>query len=87
MSKLIMNHKTDDFNKWKVVFDSLDPVRKKYGNSGISVYRGHSDPNDLVIVSQWGSADQAKAYSQSPELKEAMKQGGIVGESKTYFVD
>jgi heme-degrading monooxygenase HmoA len=87
MAKLIINHKTDDFNKWKVAFDALDPARKKYGNSGAVVYRGHADPNDLVIISQWGSADQAKAWSQSPELREGMKNGGVVGESKAYFVD
>jgi quinol monooxygenase YgiN len=87
MTKLIINHKTDDFNKWKVAFDSLDPTRKKYGNQGAVVYRGHDDPNDLVIISQWESAEQARGYSQSPELKEAMKNGGVVGESKAYFVD
>jgi quinol monooxygenase YgiN len=87
MSKLIINHTTDDFDKWKKAFDSLDPVRKKYGNLGAVVFRGHADPNNLVIISQWESADQARGYSQSPELKEAMKNGGVIGESKAYFVD
>ena len=77
MSKMIMNHKTDDFDKWKVQFDSMDVVRKKYGSSGAQVFRGHSDPNDLVIITQWGNTNQARQYSQSQELKDAMKLGGV----------
>jgi heme-degrading monooxygenase HmoA len=87
MSKMIINHKTDDFNKWKVQFDSMEVVRRKYGSTGAQVFRGHADPNDLVIITQWGNADQSRNYSQSQELKEAMKKGGIIGPSNVYFVD
>jgi len=87
MSKMIVNHKTNDFNTWKSSFDSMEPVRKKYGSTGATVFRGYSDPNDLVIITQWGNKDQAQKYSQSPELKDALKHGGVNGDSKFYFVE
>jgi len=82
-----MNHKTDDFNKWKSAFDSMEPVRKQYGSSGATIFRGHADPNDLVIITHWGSSEQARKYSQSPELKAAMQKGGVVGGSSVYYVE
>ncbi len=87
MSKMIINHKTDDFTKWKSAFDKMDPVRLRYGSTGATVFRGHSDPNELVVITQWGNPDDARKYSQSPELKEAMRDGGISGDVKVYFVE
>jgi heme-degrading monooxygenase HmoA len=87
MSRMIVNQKVEDFNKWKSAFDSVEPVRRKYGSTGASVFRGLSDPNSVVIITDWGNADQAHKYSQSPELKEAMKRGGVNGDSKFYFVE
>ena len=87
MSQMIVNHKVSDFPTWKSEFDSMEPVRRKYGSTGAKVYRGSSDPNELVIFTFWDNRDQANQYSKSPELKEAMKKGGVNGDTKFYFVD
>ncbi len=87
MSKMIVKHRTDDFNKWKTMFDSMEPVRRKYGSTGSSVFRGHADPNEIVIFTHWGNQDQAKKYGQSDELKEAMNKGGVTGSTEFYFVE
>jgi len=87
MSKMIINHKVADFNTWKSAYDSVDGVRMKYGCTEAYVFRGHANPNELVIITHWGNTDQARSYSQSPEIKEAMKNGGITGTPNIYFVD
>jgi heme-degrading monooxygenase HmoA len=35
------------------------------------------DPNKIVVVSEWATADQARAFAQSTSLKEAQERGGI----------
>ncbi len=65
----------------------MEPVRQKYGSTGSTVFRNHSDPNDLVIITRWGNPEQARNYSQSPELKEALSKGGVNGDSKFYIVE
>lgn len=87
MSKMIINHKVSDFNTWKLAYDSMEGVRKKYGCKEAYVFRGHADPNELVIITHWGNAGQAHSYSQSQELKDAMKKGSVTGPSNIYFVD
>ncbi len=87
MSKMIVNHRTTDFDTWKSAYESMEPVRRKYGSTGSKVFRGISDPNDLVIITHWDNAEQARNYSQSPELKDALQRGQVNGDSKFYFVE
>jgi quinol monooxygenase YgiN len=87
MAKLIVNHQVADFTKWKATFDALDPVRKKYGCQSIKVFQEQGNPRDVVIITSWGSKDQAKKYSESPELKEGLKNGGVVGAPSMYLLD
>ena len=84
---MIVSHKVEDFTKWKSVFDSLDSVHKQYGATGLNVYQAHDNPNDVVIISHWGTHDQAKKWGQSQELKDAMKKAGVAGPPSIYFGD
>ena len=87
MAKMIVEHKVEDFGKWKSVFDSLAPVHRQFGLTDAQVYQGNGKPNDVVVVTHWGSNDQAKKWSQSPELKDAMQKAGVAGPPNIYFVD
>jgi heme-degrading monooxygenase HmoA len=87
MAKMILIQKVTDYNHWKSVFDSMKPVRNSYGSTGAKVFRADNEPNEIIVVSDWRSIDQAKKYSQSQELKDALKKGGANGSSNFYFVD
>lgn len=87
MAKMIVNLKVEDYGKWKASFDEFDPVRRKYGCLSSKVFQEQGDPGDVVVITSWGSQDQARKYSQSPELKDALQKDGIVGTPSMYFVD
>ena len=78
MAIMIVKHKVKDFTQWKPVFDSLEALRRQHGWIGHEVYREPTDLNSVVIVNRMGSVEQAKAYGASPELHEAMKNGGVI---------
>ena len=87
MAKMIVNHKVVDFPKWKSVYDSMHGLRKQFGCTAEAVYQGNHNPNELVIITHWGSKEQAQKYGQSQELKEGMQQAGVAGPPSIDFVD
>ena len=86
MASMIINHRISDYNLFRSVFDSLHATMNNYGETGEEVSRGDKQPNDIVIITNWGSLDQAKKYSQSREIKDAFKKAGI-SNPNIYFVD
>ena len=87
MAKLIVNHKVEDFKNWKSAFDSMHALRKQFGCTGEQIFQGHSNPNEVLIVTQWGTNEEAKKYSTSNELKEGMKKAGVLSVPNVYVVD
>jgi quinol monooxygenase YgiN len=87
MARMILIQKVSDYNQWRSVFDSMNAVRNDYGSTGAKVYRADNEPNEILVISDWKSIDQAKKFSQSPELKDARYRAGTNGDAKFYFVD
>lgn len=86
MVKMYVRHQVADFNKWKPVFDEHDSVRRQFGCKSIAVFTNIEHPNDVLIVSEWGSKEEAMAFGQSPSLKEAMEHAGVLGMPEISFV-
>jgi heme-degrading monooxygenase HmoA len=67
-----------DFDAWKPAFDEHQAVREKHGGKGHRLYRTLDDPNSVVIVSEFETAEGANAFMADPSLPEAMDRGGVV---------
>ncbi len=78
MAQLYVHHKVEDYTKWRKVFDEMDGTRRSMGETGLRVYHTAASPNEIVVITDWGTADQARAYAQSPGLKEAMQRAGVI---------
>ena len=76
-AKMIAQIHVRDYEAFKSAFDGLLPVRKDYGATSHRLHRSVDDPNKIVVVSEWATADQARAFAQSTSLKEAQERGGI----------
>ena len=87
MATMIVKHKVADFGKWKSVFDSMRGEHVAHGWIGHEVLRDENDGNLVTIVNRMKSLDQAKAYGQSPELKEAMHRAGVVSAPEIQFLN
>jgi heme-degrading monooxygenase HmoA len=87
MAKLIGELKVEDFEKWKSAFDSAHSLRKKYGCTSETIYRGSENPNELVTISLWESHEHAKNWINSPELAAIKAKAGTGGARTFYYVD
>lgn len=86
MATMMVKHRVANFESWKVVFDSMEPVRREHGWTGHEVYRDATDPNMVIIVNHMRDLEGAKRYGGSPALREAMAKGGVQGPPEITFL-
>jgi hypothetical protein len=87
MIKMYVRHKVADFDKWKVVFDEVEPFRKKSGSSGSYVFRNYSNPNEVLVIIDWDNKEQGIKFGQSPELRKDMERAGVSGAPEISFTE
>jgi len=84
---IIVQHRVRDFDAWKPVFDEHGDVRRRHGATGHTLYRNLEDPNDVTVVNEFPTRQQAEAFASDPSLKEAMERGGVISEPTLTWAD
>lgn len=87
MSRMFVQHRVADFDKWKVVFDEVEPFRRKMGSTGSQVFRSYSNPNEVLVITEWDSKEQGLQFGDSAELKEGMVRGGVLTTPDISFAE
>ena len=83
---LVMWSHVRDYDDWKPVFDSGEPVRASYGCTGHEIFRDVDDPKQLTIFLEFPSREKGEAFLADPRLKEKMAESGVDSEPRTMFV-
>jgi quinol monooxygenase YgiN len=86
MATLYVHHKVKNYAEWRKVFDDLTAMRTSYGCTGHQVFQSPSDPNEITILTGWKNIDQAKSYATSNDLKEGMKNAGVISQPDVAFL-
>lgn len=73
MALLIIEHTVGDFETFKTVFMDDEDRRRRGGSRGARVYRVADDPNDIRVVLDFDTAQQAREHAEGLELHEAIK--------------
>lgn len=76
-----------DFGKWKSDWDSSVDMRRAGGQGAFQIFRTKDDPSKVVLFIEWNSLDNARKFMQSKELREALKQSGVIELGDTYFLE
>jgi len=87
MATLFVHHKVADYGKWRSVFDSVRGKRIAYGQTGERVLQSAASLNEIVTIVEFGSAEQARAWGSSAELKEAMKNAGVITQPEVLILE
>lgn len=87
MAQLFVHHAVEDYTQWRRVFDSASTTRRSFGMTGERVFHASSSPNEIVIISDWPTAEKARAYGQSPELKKAMQNAGVISQPEVLILE
>ena len=87
MTTLSVHHKIADYPQWRKVYDEVDVVRRQFGMTGVRVFRSASDPLEITVHTEWPSAEHARAYATSPDLKAGMQNAGVVSQPDVAFLE
>ncbi len=87
MAVLYVHHKVADYVEWRKVFDEMEPLRRSMGETGLRLFRTAADPNEIVVITDWETADQARRYGQSPDLKQAMQRAGVISQPEVLILE
>lgn len=87
MAYMVIRHKVKDYDAWKVGFDNAIGIRKAGGEKSFRIFQLVDDRNDVVALFEWDSLDNARKFSGSAELREAMEKAGVSEEPKVNFLE
>jgi heme-degrading monooxygenase HmoA len=76
--------KVADYAVWKQHFDKGVELLRANGARGGMVFHSISDPHEVVVLMDWENAEMGERFQQSPELREAGRQGGHIGPPELY---
>jgi hypothetical protein len=77
---LSLRHRVQDFEAWKRVFDERLDARVAGRVVGHRLARSAADPNEVEVVMEFASRDDAEAYCaymDKPETREALARAGV----------
>ena len=77
MTTTFVRHQVADYDAWRQVYNSVGELQRAGGVTSDAVYRSDDDPNNVLVMHQFGSADEAHAFFENPELRQAMLDGGV----------
>ncbi len=87
MPYMLIRYKVKDYAKWKPVYDEHAANRKVAGSKGARLFRKASDPDELVILFEWDSLDNAKKFAKSEDLRKMMEKAGVSDQPDIYFLE
>jgi len=89
MTYVLVNHKVEDYDKWKPLYDeSIDNgMLKDMGAKVSSVFRTAEDSNHLVTLTKFENLESAKNFAESDDLRTAMQKAGVKGRPEIYFLE
>jgi quinol monooxygenase YgiN len=84
-ARLFAHHEVSDYGVWRKTFNAFAPTQKKLGVIRTIVYRSADNANDVTVVHDFKSVEDAKAFAASPELKAAMEKAGVKGAPQIWI--
>ena len=77
--RVFVEHEVADYATWRKAYDAFRPVQRRMGVTYQAVYQSTDNPNDVTVIHDFASLDQAKAFLAADDLKAAMQKSGVKG--------
>lgn len=86
MNYLLIRHKCENFAEWKTAYDAHFPSRQQAGLKEKHLLRNLDDPSEVVLLYEVHDREKAQAFIESSDLREAMKNAGVIDKPDLYFL-
>ena len=82
-----IRHRVEDYRKWKEGFDSTAEYKRSHGWNGYRLYAIEGDNNNVLVMEEFETEDQAREFLGSEYLREVMSSAGVSDEPVIWVVD
>jgi len=87
MATVLITHAIENYDEWKPGFDAHAETRHEYGSRGYRLFRGTDDPNDITMLFEWDSVENARRFLEESDVRERMDELGVIGDPDITFVE
>lgn len=74
-----VRHRVADYNKWKEVYDQTAEFKRRYGWKRYQLFQVAGDRTDILVLEEFATVEQARAFLASDDLRMAMEHAGVIG--------
>lgn len=84
---LLIEHAVESYDSWKQAFDDHAATREDAGCLGGHLFHVAGNPDDVTILFEWDSLENARAFVDSDDLRATMEKAGVVGQPSLTFLE
>jgi quinol monooxygenase YgiN len=87
LTTVLVLHRVADYSTWRTAYESFEGVQKELGVIEEQVFQAKGDPKSVLVLHRFASMSDAEKCMQSPKLREAMTEAGVVGQPRIEFYE
>lgn len=88
MIYLYLRQRVADYARWREGFDDHAAARQAGGATNEAyLLRNVDDPHDVTVILGWSSLEDARTFSQSVSLQEAIHKAGVTSLPEILFLE
>ena len=87
MLRMIVEHRLEDFDRWRQVLDAQSGAQEEYGLTLEWLRRDDADPNHIFFSLLVEDRERADAFIQLPSSVRAGEESGVLEGSYCYLKD
>ena len=84
MPYVIVRNRVESYTAWKRGWDAGAAMRKEAGIQSEQLFRNPGQPEEVVLLVEFPTLEQARAYAASTELREVL-QDSTIQDRVVYF--
>jgi L-rhamnose mutarotase len=77
----------EDYPRWKSVFDKATDAQKAAGVKSYQLFHIEKQTNNLVLIFEFDTMENARDFMFSPEMEERMWKAGVIGFPNINFME
>jgi hypothetical protein len=66
-----------DYDAWRLVYERVADVQHELGVTDRAVYRAEGDPNNLLVMQEFRSSEEAHSFFEHPRNREVLEHAGV----------
>jgi hypothetical protein len=86
MAWLHIRHRVQDFNRWKEIYDASAGFKSQYGWKRYRVFAVGNDRNDLLVMEEFNTVEDAQRLVQSKDFANALDLAGVQGQPEILYL-